>query len=237
MKALRLIAYQETVCYTKPFATKVTETYPLPPYSTVKGMLHDVMGATELIPFSLSIQGRSDSRIVDYRKTYMIEKNKEAMPIIMDGLEVAVPQTITSMPLYSHVLYDVELVIHIQAEEDILQHIYTALRQNDKHLSLGRHEDLMRLDDVRFVTLEEELNIRTKLPMYAPKHYFVDTGGELEVSGIPYRLNWTYTIKNGVREWNKIPVVYIPEKTPFDDEIMAKPFYVDPDGHTVMWNE
>ncbi|REJ22523.1 CRISPR-associated protein Cas5, partial [Caldibacillus debilis] len=30
MKALRIKAFQETACYTKPFANKVTETYPLP---------------------------------------------------------------------------------------------------------------------------------------------------------------------------------------------------------------
>ena len=47
MKALRIKAYQETACYKRPFANKVTETYPLPPYSTVKGMLHAVMAAKE----------------------------------------------------------------------------------------------------------------------------------------------------------------------------------------------
>lgn len=241
MKVLRLLLYQETVCYTKPFASKVTETYPLPPYSTVKGMLHEVMEAKQLIPFSLSIQGKSDSRIVDYRKTHMIKKHEFAMPIIMDGLGSAVPHysdnVMTSMPLYTHMLYDVELVVHIKAEDQILQKIYTSFKETEKHLSLGRHEDLLRLDEVSFVKLNDEMNIRTKMPMYAPRHYFVEHGGELDISGVPYRLNWTYTIKNGVREWQKIPVIYIPEKTPLDDELMAIPFGVDPDGYTVMWNE
>lgn len=241
MRGLRLRLYQETACYTKPFASKVTETYPLPPYSTVKGMLHEVMGATKLVPFSLSIQGKSDSRIVDYRKTYMIKRHEFAMPIIMDGLASTVPQhsdkVMTSMPLYTHLLYDVELVIHIKAEDEILQKIRTSLMENDKHLSLGRHEDLLRLDEISYVKLDEEMDIQTKMPMYAPRRYFVETGDELDISGVPYRLNWTYTIKNGVREWSKIPVIYIPENTPFDDEIIAVPFNVDPDGYTVMWNE
>ena len=35
MKILKLKLFQETACYKKPFAFKVAETYPLPPYSTV----------------------------------------------------------------------------------------------------------------------------------------------------------------------------------------------------------
>ena len=43
MKILKLKLYQETACYKKPFATKVAETYPLPPYSTVIGMFHKIL--------------------------------------------------------------------------------------------------------------------------------------------------------------------------------------------------
>lgn len=35
MKILRLKLFQESACYKKPFAFKVAETYPLPPYSTI----------------------------------------------------------------------------------------------------------------------------------------------------------------------------------------------------------
>lgn len=35
MKVLKLKLFQETACYKKPFAFKVAETYPLPPYSTI----------------------------------------------------------------------------------------------------------------------------------------------------------------------------------------------------------
>ena len=45
MKILKLKLYQETACYKKPFATKVAETYPLPPYSTIIGMFHKILQA------------------------------------------------------------------------------------------------------------------------------------------------------------------------------------------------
>lgn len=54
MKLLRLKIFQETACYLKPFAFKVGETFPLAPFSTVKGMLHAVLDAKEYIPMNIS---------------------------------------------------------------------------------------------------------------------------------------------------------------------------------------
>ncbi len=61
MAVLRLKLFQETACYKKPLAFKVSETYPLPPYSTVKGMLHALVDATEFIPMRISVQGTYDT--------------------------------------------------------------------------------------------------------------------------------------------------------------------------------
>lgn len=237
MKVLRIQCYQETACYTKPFANKVAETYPLPPYSTVKGMIHSVMGATELLPFSLSIQGTFNSRIVDYRKTYMVKKKEFAMPIILDGLSSVVPSydtnIMSSMPLYTHMLYDVYLVIHIRADEDLLQQIQTSVQTNDQHLSLGRYEDLLRIDNVTLVDLHEvDEPKRLKHSVYIPKHYIEDS-----INGIPYRLNWTYTIKNNNREWTRIPVVYVNKDQILDNDDFIMPIYVDKDDNVVFWNE
>ncbi|MFC7394018.1 type I-B CRISPR-associated protein Cas5b [Scopulibacillus cellulosilyticus] len=235
MKALRLKCFQETACYTKPFASKVAETYPLPPYSTVKGMIHAVMNATELIPFSLSVQGDFETRIVDYRKTYMVKKKGFAMPIIMDGLSSDVPvydnKTMTSMPLYTHMLYNVNLIIHVRAEEDLLEKMLVAFQNNDQHLSLGRYEDLLRLDDVEIVELEECEGAELTNNIYIPVYYLNEN-----ISGIPYQLNWIYNIKDGLREWEKIKVKYVPKATDIYDDAMTQTLYIDQEENLVFWN-
>lgn len=238
MKALRLKAYQETACYTRPFANKVTETYPLPPYSTVKGMIHAVLGAMELIPFELSIQGEYDTIFSDYRKTYFVEKSTVNMPIIFDGLDIDPPKfkDMKSMPIYSHMLYHVNLIIHIKAEKEILQNIYNAFKQLKSHVSLGRQEDLLRIDSLEFVELEElDLFEGKKLerPMFIP----TDKVYEDELTaGIPYQLNWTYTIKNGIREWERIPVIYFDKNTYINAELIQDTVYIDNNGNVVVWN-
>lgn len=75
MKALRLDLFQETACYRKPFAIKISETYPLPPYSTINGLLHRILDAKEYIPMRISIQGDYESLVNEYQTTYFYKKN------------------------------------------------------------------------------------------------------------------------------------------------------------------
>jgi len=235
MQVLRLKMFQETACYTKPFALKVGETYPLPPYSTVKGMIHEVLKANELIPFRLSIQGDYETRVVDYKKSYFIKDRKsKEFPIILDGLSgIDYSYTsMTAMPLYMHLLYNVQLVIHIAAEDEILQKIYKAFYSYDGHISLGRHEDLVRMDEIRFIELITVDESDLAHSMYIPKKIIAED----DLTGIPYRLNWTYTIKKGVRDWVKIPTLYVAQGEKIYSELFYEPIHFDEEGYTVFFN-
>lgn len=208
MKVLKLKLFQETACYKKPFAMKITETYPLPPYSTVSGLMHKVLGATEYTPLKISIQGSYESIFNNYQTTYFYKKD-----------------SITSMPMNSHMLLNVNLTIHIGADEKVLQEIYDKLINFDEHLSLGRKEDLVRIDDMYFTEVEKfevdsgeyeeddyqeyELSkFDIKRPIYIPKSKLEDK----YISGISYRLNNYYTNdanKDKKRVWNKVDTYYV----------------------------
>ena len=143
MRLLRLKNYQETACYQKPFAFKVGETYPLAPFSTIKAMLHAVLEANEYIPMNISIQGKSESMMIDYVKKYMYKKATAQMPLNLTGLGYDIePQNVTAMPMYVHLLYNVEHIIHIDAESTVLEQLYERLSTPNQTLSLGRWEDL-----------------------------------------------------------------------------------------------
>ena len=199
MKALRLDLFQETVCYKKPFAMKISETYPLPPYSTVNGMLHKLLDASEYIPMNISIQGSYESIVNNYQTTYFYKKKE-----------------VTTMPMNQHMLLNVSLIIHINADDDILDELYNKFLNLDEHLSLGRKEDLVRIDDIKFVDIKEyevdedyddkyEENTLSdysiKRPIYIPKTK------DYDLNGISYRLNNYYI--NNRNSWNKIDTLYV----------------------------
>lgn len=228
---LRLTLFQETACYKKPVAFKVGETYPLPPYATVKGMLHHLLEADEFIPMKICIQGRFESRVVDYQSHYFFKKRNVAeFPLVMDGLPFHYEyETMTTMPMYVHLLLNVKLVIHVAAQEEILTRIEQAINAG-KPISLGRWEDLVRIDECERTTLRPYAHDEapaSPYPMYFP------VSVEEEVDGVPYRLNWKYTVIQGVRQWQKIKVKYIQAGQIFWNE--SEKIMLDDQGHPVVF--
>lgn len=195
MKILKLKLFQETACYKKPFAFKVAETYPLPPYSTVIGMFHKILDAKEgeYFPMNISIQGEYESIFSNYQNLRMF-KGKDQ---------------VTAMPRNVHQLLNVNLIIHIQAEDEIIERIYNNVVNGKVTFTLGRNEDLVRVDEIKIIKdpicVEERLI--TKHNAYIPNFM----GQELH--GISYRLNSTYVIRDELRKWNKVDVVYVEKHT------------------------
>ena len=231
MTALRLKLFQETACYKKPLAFKVGETYPLPPYSTVKGMLHALIGATTFIPMRLSIQGTYDCIIVDYQSHYFVKKtDTNEIPLVFEGL-ASKPEykNMTQMPLYTHMLYHVNLVIHVSAEDEILNRIIDAIENAPQHISIGRWEDLVRVDEYRLVDVftVEDGEVELKYDAYVPLYLLTE-----ETRCVPYRLNWKYEIKNGIRQWDKIKVGYV--KAGID--LIGNELLVDDENYPVLYH-
>ena len=176
MKILKLKLYQETACYKKPFATKVAETYPLPPYSTVIGMFHKILQAKpgEYFPMNISIQGNYEGIFSNYQNLRMY-KGKEK---------------VTSMPRNVHQLLNVNLIIHVQAENETIDKIYQNIINGTETFTLGRNEDIVRIDSIKILEKVKEIEEpRIVENAYIPE--WIDN----EVSGINYRLNTTYTIQ------------------------------------------
>lgn len=214
MRALRLDLFQETASYTKPFAFKVGETYPLPPYSTVIGMLHKALKAKSYHDMKISVQGRYEDKFVDFRRTYLYKGKK-----------------ITAPPLNVHLLFNVQLTIHVQADEALLSTLQEQLLQNSEYLSLGRQEDLIRIDEVTLVDLsyrEDEEDVwEVKNDIYIPVDQLYE-----EVSGVRYRLNSKYQIINHTRVWDVVDVVYVCEGSYLEED----EYLVDSDGNLVYFH-
>ena len=155
MKALKLNIYQQNATYKKPFAFKVAETYPLPPYSTVKGFLHKIMKAKEFIPMSISVQGSFENICFNLQSMYSYKSKKN--------------KAVTSVPSYVHMLYNVYLIIHVFAQQNIIDAIIEGIKDSEEYFSLGRKEDLVVIEDVKQVDIEEIIIGRGKAEPYEIK--------------------------------------------------------------------
>lgn len=249
MKAIRLKIFQNLVNYKLPTSFQLKETYPLPPYSTVIGMVHNACEFTEYVPMKVSVQGKYHSKVNDLMTRYEFKPgmnfDKSRHQLNVDGFGIG--RGVSTVELLS----EVELLIHIVPEnQELVEEICEKLTYPHEYLSLGRREDLIvfgelpKIVEVEETELEEDLSIKNSYSAYIPigilKDEAVKIGSRegVKISGTVYKLTKDYEIKNygtakspkNFRVWNKIKVVYGSDITGLEEENV----YVDEDKNLVF---
>ena len=161
---------------------------------------------------NISVQGSYEGIFSNYQNLRMYKGKDKA----------------TSMPRNVHQLLDVNLIIHVQAEDEIIDKIYQNIINGTETFTLGRNEDIVRIDLVKIlenVNEVEEPNIEENA--YIPE--WIDN----EVDGINYRLNTTYKIQDNVRKWNKVNVKYVEKYT--NKSLVGTEILQDGDGNNIYF--
>lgn len=229
MKSIRLKLKQNLVNYKLPTSFQLKETYPLPPYSTVIGMVHNTCNYTEYKPMKISVQGKYHSKVNDLATRYEFKNGMtfDASRHQIKVGEYGISRGVSNVELLSNV----ELVIHIVPEdENLIEEIFNAFKTPREYISLGRREDLVVVDEVKIVEISEErikdenLRIDRDYRAYVPveiidkKKVFVEGSVDtIQYKGTMYNLTKDYVSVNYgsakspkfFRKWNKIKVHYV----------------------------
>lgn len=226
MKAVRIKLSQDMVNYKFPNSFKLKESYPLPPYSTVIGMVHNLCRYTEYHPMKVSVQGSYGSKTNDFYTMYefdsgkKFDKKRHQLKVGEFGINKGIG--------YVELLSDVKLVLHIRPQdEEEINEIFRAFMNPLEYPSLGRREDLAVIEEVKIVEFTERAKKKTMMDQnlfaYIPISYGEKNkiqGSSLETSieerGTRYSLNKVYFFKNYgnknnpkfIRQWEKIDVIY-----------------------------
>lgn len=205
MRVLRLELYQDFACYRKPLSFNFWETYPLPPLSTVEGFFHRVVNAREYIPARYSIQGTFESFFLDTQViNKFVRKSESEEDLYMEEYGKGLAKS----PIYVSNLYGVNLTIYIEADLHYLEKFRRNFLKFD-YPSLGRKEDIVRVDSVDFVELTE-LDLLEEIYEIKNGIYFSkEKAKELKISGINYRMRYRPKIVDGIRYFDRKDVVYV----------------------------
>ncbi|AEV69185.1 type I-B CRISPR-associated protein Cas5b [Acetivibrio clariflavus] len=247
MKAVRLKLTQELVNYKVPTSFQLKETYPLPPYSTISGMVHSLCGYKEYHPLKISVQGKYLSKVNDlytryeFRPGMPFEAGRHQLEVNGFGISRGVATC--------ELLTEVELLIHIIPEEQsIIHEIENAFKFPPEFPSLGRREDLVIINEVKVVdvnekVLEDYIELDKNYSAYIPEKML--SNDSIKISGFAglecgtrYNINKCYekvnygTKKNPkiFRKWEKVRVVYSSRISAIEDESIL----IDEDGNIVF---
>ncbi len=225
MKAVRVKLWQDMVNYKKPTSFQLKETYPLPPYSTIIGMIHNLCGYGEYKEMKISVQGKYFSKVNDLYTRYEFKNGMkyDSTRHQLQAGEFGISRGISTIEL----LVDVELLIHIIPEDQsLLTEIKEAFESPVEYPSLGRREDLAVILEVKEVEIfEEELSeskrVNEDYSAYIPlsiieKMKLKNKIDGIKVTGTRYKIAKNYELMNYgsktvpkiFRKWNKEEVVY-----------------------------
>lgn len=229
MNGIRIKLYQNLVNFKKPTSFQLKETYPLPPYSTVSGMVHAVCGFDEsdnlYKNMDISIQGKYFSKVNDLYtryefacarfeegrhnlKVYDYEKDKK-------GYLIKVEKGIIRGVSTAELLVDLEVMIHLRPhDQKYVGKIFEGFCNPKTYISLGRWEDIALIEEVKQVefidkTLDEEVSLL--YDAFIPEKMFGRF--DLDADGTVYNINKYYEkteVRKGVeiRNWEKVRVVH-----------------------------
>jgi len=200
MKAIKLKLYQNMVNYKVPTSFQLKESYPLPPYSTVIGMVHSLCDFKEYKPMKISISGNY---------FYNVIKGPATIELLVD------------VNLTIHIIPE-------DQSEEFLNMIFEAFKYPREYPSLGRREDIVLIKDVKIVNVEEkrlekDLSNGEENFAYIPINFIqeklVNHGNKksgIGIYGTRYELTKNYTLDNigtedkpqMIRSWEKEEVIY-----------------------------
>lgn len=209
MGVIRIEIYQPVAHYRVFFTFMRQHTYPIPPYSTVVGLLCSSLEDKEKIErlkdgLSLSIFGKHKGyattlqtyrnlRIKNHIQEYVHAKNrtKHGLPYHVGG----------GMPVLVDLLFDVELIIYVYHEdEELLKELSERIRFPNKALHLGRAEDWIVVKDVKRVEVGEIRPISFTHYTWLPdKTLYEENNLYNQIQANSYMVSLYYEIINSVR--------------------------------------
>lgn len=218
-KAIRLQCFQNLVNYKKPSSFIIKETFPLPPYSTVLGMIHAACGFTTFHSMRLSIQGTNQGTVSELYTRYSFspggkyEEGRHQI-CIEDGEKYGIFKGIANVEL----VCENKMVIHIIPEEEDFNIVYESLKNPPKYLSLGRYEDILDIERIDIVSIHLEESVTARRNIYVPVDSEI-SGGEYGTT--IYNLTKEFEItKQGMRRWKKengrVRAYYFPKDQSLD---------------------
>jgi len=213
MECLKFELFSPCATFKTPFSFKGIETYPLPPYSTIIGLLYTAVGRKwKGENFKLSVQGDYESIFRDYiRFRKYNRRDKE-----LEGLPLEVPR-----------LYNLRCVIHVLGEKELIDEFEKALQKPKVYLFLGGGEYPVLVKNPRKVNVEErEVQLETKYPAFVPvskSQFFI-----IPTEGIPFRLPSFYE-KGEEKTYRWEQVYFFPKESVVEGRLL-----VDEEGD-VVW--
>lgn len=147
------------VCFRKPTSTSTILTYPVPPFTTIRGFLANALGWDQ-DSYYRELRGDTRNLLYDLRIGIEVvsygDPNAELAKVLKliprtSGYQRSFP----SAPMHREFLVKPRYCIYLAGEESVIEEIATALASSQRPLYLGQSDDMIDYTSPRMVEAEE----------------------------------------------------------------------------------
>lgn len=228
MKLIRIRGHLNEAHFRVPTWNVHERTYPLPPYSTVIGMVHNMCQWKRYHNMKVSVSGygipntdivkrwKGGARV----KTLSDEFQQRFSTIVQDndGYYVGYTETIS----YYDFIANMDVCLHIAPDDqNEIDFIYQSLMTPPVFPSLGKNEHLLRIDEVCVTEISDFKETKLSYDTYAP----VDSVDN--ILGSVFSLHKDYVVKNNRRVFNDVKAFLLGKG-------MSVETYIDTEGYPVF---
>ena len=225
-RAIRIECFQNLVNYRKPSSFIIKESYPLPPYSTVLGMIHRACGyqSGDFHSMKISVQGQNTGSISELYTRYSFSldtKYEEGRHNVCIKEE---DKTYGAFKGVAHIelICNNQMIIHVVPSDEDFDKVYKSLKNPPEYLALGRHEDILDISKVEIVGLHDSAEADVNNDIYIPVNSDICVANRTTTI---YTLTKEYEItKQGLRRWKvdggKIKAFYFPKGEVIEDAMV-----------------
>jgi CRISPR-associated protein Cas5h len=147
------------VCFRKPTSTSTILTYPVPPFTTIRGFLANALGWDQ---DSYYRESRGDSRNLLYdlrigiEMLAPVEQNSELAKILkLIPRTTGYQRSFPSAPMHREFLVKPRYGIYLVGEDSVIEEIAEALKFPERPLYLGQSDDMLDFTHPRMVEVQE----------------------------------------------------------------------------------
>lgn len=202
-------------CFRKPTSTSSMTTYPVIPYTTLRGLIANAMG---LQRNDFTLQDKMIVGIVSLSSSYIFTELAKILKL-KEGEKRDRPQIYPSSPMYKELLVNASMKIYLGIEdENYFNLIKNALNNPARPLYIGQSDDMVVITDIKgFDTVK-------KAPALSLMGIALGIYNDCELVRLPYKFKDLSTLEY-------TPVLSIPKpNNPITSKESAECYYFGDEG-------
>ena len=140
-------------CFRQPTSTSVILSYPIPPFTTIRGLLECAMGLSR---DSYYLQDKIRIGIQPLGEPEKVNELSKILKLVTRQKERTYMDKFPSAPVFRMFLVNPHYRIYVIGEGDILEEITERLRNPERTCYLGQSDDMVDISDISLKEIQKE---------------------------------------------------------------------------------